>query len=87
MKQDSDEHRFDTRGHLLAKYGVRMTKQDVVFESRMARATIDNMRRPGHARYCGQLKRAEISRSGVAETGTRVLFNTAAIAAWLDGCD
>ena len=75
---------FETRPYLLNRYGLRMTKRDICFESRKCRATIDNMRCRGHKAFCAALAAAEIHRGDKAASGALVLFSTPAISDWLD---
>jgi len=84
MIADEDVGAFDTTRYLLERYGCRMTKREVGFEARKSRATLDNMRNPGHRSFCARLAHAEINRGKGAAAGVAVLFRTSAIGAWLD---
>ena len=76
---------FETRDYLLNRYGLRMTKRDVVFESKDCRAAIDNARSAQHATFDDVLAAAQVDKRKERATGSRVLFHTVKIAAWLDG--
>lgn len=76
---------FDSRGYLLARYGLRMNKKEVCFEAKKSRATIDNMRNPRHRSFDHRLVDAQVDTDAEVENGVPVLFRTADIADWLDG--
>lgn len=82
-RQASD---FDRRDYLLDRYGLRMTKRDLVFESKKCRASIDNMRNPHHPTCCEKLRKAEVPKD-VRLAGRGVLFYTELIAQLLGGDD
>ena len=76
---------FDSRGYLLARYGLRMNKKEVCFEAKKSRATIDNMRNPRHRGFDRRLVNAQVDTADAVENGVPVLFRTTEIADWLDG--
>jgi hypothetical protein len=82
--EQSKKEVFDSRGYLLARYGLRMNKKEVCFEAKKSRATIDNMRNPRHRSYDRCLAEAEVEAGRHADSGSPVLFKTAAIADWFD---
>lgn len=76
---------FTTREYLLHRYGLRMNKKEVCFESKKSRATIDNMRNHKHRRFDPVLARAQVDSGLGNDGGTPVLFRTPVIAEWIDG--
>ncbi|WP_152540968.1 hypothetical protein [Luteimonas huabeiensis] len=76
---------FDGKQYLLGRYGMRMNKKEVCFESKKSRATIDNLRNPRHKSFDRLLADAEVCLGGKGENGVPVLFHTVRIAEWLDG--
>lgn len=76
---------FDSRQYLLHRYGLRMNKKEVCFESKKSRATVDNMRNPRHRSFDRRLADAEVGDGKGAENGVPVLFHTVRIADWIDG--
>lgn len=78
---------FDSRGYLLTRYGLRMNKKELCFESKKSRATIDNMRNPCHRSFDRRLVEVQVKAESDGENGVPVLFQTARIAEWFDGVE
>lgn len=76
---------FDGKQYLLHRYGMRMNKKEVCFESKKSRATIDNLRNPRHKSFNRQLAEAEVCEGRSGENGAPVLFHTVRIAEWIVG--
>lgn len=76
---------FDGKQYLLNRYGMRMNKKEVCFESKKSRATIDNLRNPRHKSFDRQLAEAEVCDGTRGDNGVPVLFHTVRIAEWIDG--
>ena len=75
---------LDTKAYLLDRYGLRMNKRELCFESKSCRAKIDNKRSSLHRSFDRRLVDAQVDPGRHSEKGVPVLFHTSKIADWLD---